>query len=347
MKIALITDTHFGIRNDSPLFVDHFLKFFEDVFFPYLDKHNITEVIHLGDLLDRRKFVNINILSQVKSRFFTPFNEGKYNLHCIIGNHDTYYRNTNDLNSVRELFNKDNITIYDKPQVVSICDLDLAFLPWINKSNEEESLKFIKKAKSDILMGHLELKGYQVLRGVKSEEGIDCSLFERYDMVLSGHFHCRHEDKNIKYLGTPYQMTIAETNERKGFHVLDCCTRELEFIENPYRIFHSIRYDDRQTDMTKIDFTPYKDGYIKLFIDNKTKPSMFDKFLDKLYSLPTSSVTIMEETTGIELDKETAIDTTKDTISIINDEIDTLNEVPNKDKLKKIVHDLYLESINQ
>ena len=347
MKIALITDTHFGIRNDSPLFVDHFLKFFEDVFFPYLDKHNITEVIHLGDLLDRRKFVNFYVLSQVKKRFFTPFNEGKYNLHCIIGNHDTYYRNTNDLNSVCELFNKDKIIIYDTPQIVSICDVNFAFVPWINKSNEEESLKFIKKAKADILMGHLELKGYQVLRGVKSEEGIDSSLFSRYDMVLSGHFHCRHEDGNIKYLGTPYQMTISETNERKGFHVLDCSSRELEFIENPYRIYHSIRYDDRNNDMNKIDFTPYKDGYIKLFVDNKTKPSMFEKFLENLYSLPTSSVTIMEENNGIELDKDTAVDTTKDTLTIINDEIDLLMEVANKDKLKKIVHDLYLESINQ
>jgi len=347
MKIALITDTHFGIRNDSPLFVDHFLNFFENIFFPYLNENGITEVIHLGDLLDRRKFVNFYILSQVKKRFFGPFNEGKYRLHCIIGNHDTYYRNTNELNSVRELFDKDKVIIYDKPEVVSICDLDLAFLPWISKSNEEECLKFVKKAKAEILMGHLELKGYQVLRGVKSEEGIDSSLFKRYDMVLSGHFHCRHEDQNIRYLGTPYQMTIAETNEKKGFHVLDCSTRELEFVENPYRIFHTIRYDDRNKDMNNMDFSKYKDGFVKLFVDNKTKPSMFEKFLDNLYALPTSSVTIMEETSVPESERENAVDTTKDTITIINDEIDLLTEVPNKDKLKKIVHDLYLESINQ
>ena len=58
MKIALITDTHFGARNDSLLFLDFFRKFYENIFFPTLKERGIKEIIHLGDVVDRRKFIN-------------------------------------------------------------------------------------------------------------------------------------------------------------------------------------------------------------------------------------------------------------------------------------------------
>lgn len=103
MKIAFICDTHFGARNDSPFFLDNALTFFEKQFFPYLKENNITEVIHLGDFFDRRKYVNFNTLSSVRKRFINKFDEENIKLHVTIGNHDTYFRNTNDLNSLKEL----------------------------------------------------------------------------------------------------------------------------------------------------------------------------------------------------------------------------------------------------
>ena len=105
MKIALINDTHFGARGDSQLFFDYFMKFFDEVFFPYLEEHDIKTVIHAGDLMDRRKFVNFNILNQVRTRFIDRLHKNDIKLHCILGNHDVYYRNTNMVNSIRELFN--------------------------------------------------------------------------------------------------------------------------------------------------------------------------------------------------------------------------------------------------
>ena len=53
MKIALLNDTHFGVRNDSMIFDDFLHKLYEEVFFPYLDEHNIKTLIHLGDVVDR------------------------------------------------------------------------------------------------------------------------------------------------------------------------------------------------------------------------------------------------------------------------------------------------------
>ena len=154
MKIALINDTHFGARGDSQLFFDYFMKFFDEVFFPYLKENDIKTVIHAGDLMDRRKFVNFSILNQVRTRFINKLKENNIDFHCILGNHDVYYRNTNEVNSVSELFSND-INIYETPSVQNFDGLDIALVPWVNKENREECIKFINTAAAPILVGHL------------------------------------------------------------------------------------------------------------------------------------------------------------------------------------------------
>ena len=134
MKIALLNDTHWSARGDSQIFIDYFMKFFDDIFFPYLEENDITTIIHAGDFMDRRKFVNFNSLHQVRTRFIDKLHMKNITMHCIIGNHDVYYRNTNRVNSLQELFSND-MTIYDEPQVVNFDGLDIALLPWVNKEN--------------------------------------------------------------------------------------------------------------------------------------------------------------------------------------------------------------------
>ena len=345
MKVAIICDTHFGVRNDSPLFLDYSLSFFEEQFFPYLRENGIKEVIHLGDLMDRRKFVNFFTLGEVKKRFMSHFNSGEFKLNCILGNHDTYYKNTNSLNSIKQLFEKDELIIHEKPSCLNFDGLEIALIPWINKSNYDDSMEFIKQVSAPILMGHLELSGFQVLRGVQHAEGMSPEILSRFENVYSGHFHCKQEEKNVAYLGTPYQITFSDLNERKGFHILDTSTRVMEFIENPKKMFYSIRYNDELNDMLKTDFSKYKNSYIRLIIEKKNKPFIFDKFMDSLYAVSVVNINIIEEQ-QLELSAEDNIDNTKDTISIINSEIDAMEDVQNKTKLKKIIHDLYIESLS-
>jgi len=345
MKIAIICDTHYGARNDSPIFLDYFLTFFEEQFFPYLREHGITQVLHLGDLMDRRKFVNFFTLSEVKSRFLKPFETGEFKMDCIIGNHDTFYRNTNSLNSVNQLFEKDGITIHENPICLNFDGLDIALVPWINKSNYDSTMDFIKTVSAPILMGHLELTGYQVLRGISHDNGMDAALLSRFESVYSGHFHCRQSGGNVTYLGTPYQITFGDLGEDKGFHVLDTETRNMEFIKNNKKMFHSIVYNDKEQDMTKIDFSQYKNGYIKVIIENKTKPMTFDRFMDGLYTAPVTSVNIIEQE-SMNLMTEQPVDNSQDTLSIINTEIDGMEEIENKNKLKTLIYDLYMESIS-
>ena len=346
VKIALINDTHFGARGDSQLFFNYFVKFFDEVFFPYIKEHNITTVIHAGDLMDRRKYVNFNILNQVRTKFMDRFREEGVELHCILGNHDIYYRNTNTVNSVRELFGHD-LKLYEKPTVVNFDGLDIALLPWVNKENINDSSEFIKNVAAPVLIGHLELQGYDVIRGVKYHSGMKPELFNRFERVFTGHFHCKQSRGNIDYLGTQYQITFADLEESKGFHILDTETRDIEYIENPNKMFHRLVYNDSDDSfkLEDIDFSIYEDSYVKLFIESKSQPVKYNNFMDLLEGSGVAKITIVEDVDNSDWTKEEIVDLTQDTVTIINNEIDEMDEVEDKSKMKRIIKDLYMESL--
>ena len=103
MKIALLNDTHFGVRNDSMIFDEYLHKFYEEIFFPYLEKHNIKTLIHLGDVVDRRKYINFRVADNFRKKFLNKLWEMKIDTHMLIGNHDIYFKNTNKVNSLQQL----------------------------------------------------------------------------------------------------------------------------------------------------------------------------------------------------------------------------------------------------
>ena len=341
MKIALLSDTHWGARGDSQLFLDYFTEFFQDTFFPYLDENNIKTVLHAGDLMDRRKFVNFNVLNHVREHFIQPLKDRDIELHCILGNHDVYYRNTNKINSMRELFYSD-FHIYEKPTTLEFDGLRIAMLPWVNKENTEEFIKYIQNVNAPILMGHLELDGYEVLRGVKHRGGMSPDMFKRFEKVLSGHFHCKQSQGNIHYLGTQYEITFSDHGEPKGFHVFDTETREIEYVENTNRMFHKLKYSDDDT-YTEAFYNQYTNKYVKVFVSSKKNPVKFDKFLENLYNSQVANLTIVEEDDLVQ--EKVDIDMKKDTLTLIQDEVDMLECEGDKEKIKKMIRDLYMESL--
>jgi DNA repair exonuclease SbcCD nuclease subunit len=349
MKIAIVTDTHFGCRNDNQLFLDHQINFFKNVFIPTLEERNIDTVIHGGDLMDRRKYVNFNTLNTVRREIIEPLMNCGVTMHVIVGNHDTYYKNTNDVNSIKELFDEkyENFHLYEKPETVDFDGMEIAFLPWINTENKEESLDFIKSTSAQWLIGHLELEGYEAMRGVAYSGGTDPKTFSRFEQVLSGHFHCRQERGNIIYMGTPYQITFSDSGEAKGFWILDTATREIEFIDNPECMFYSLSYDDEKNDYTKFisDKHPhFKDKYVKLYVENKTNPYILDRVVDTLYSSGVYNLTIVDDM-GVENRDVEAADATKSTLEIIMEEIDIREDIKNKDVVKGLVKEVYMETI--
>ena len=348
MRVAILCDTHFGARNDSPIFLHYFFRFLDEVFFPYLEREGITEILHLGDLMDRRKFVNFATLHETRERFINKLLEKGIRANILLGNHDTYFRNTSSINSIEELFggmDKQGIVVHKDPTELTLDGTKFLLLPWINRSNEEASRKLIATTDAPIVLGHLELTGYEVLRGTQFTNGMDPAPLKRFQAVYSGHFHCKHTKGNVHYLGTPYQITFGDLNEPKGFHVFDTEDRSIQYIENPLRIFGELGYDDAVTDYTKAmpDMSRFKETFVRVRVNRKRNPAMFDLFMDAINSVGAHGVTVLEDK-GSETELSTTVDVSKDTLSLINQEIDNL-EVTNPVKLKSIIRDLYMESL--
>ena len=354
MKIALVTDTHWGIRNDSLTFLEYFHKFYDNIFFPYLEENNIRTVIHLGDIVDRRKFINYIILNRFKTDFIFRLKKMGIDFHVIIGNHDVPYKNTNHVNSMQELFGVDKgesfPKLYSEPTTVNIEGCDILMMPWINNSNYNHAMTHIKNTKAQVLFGHLDVAGFHMNKDMVSEGGLQPKIFENLDVVASGHFHTKSSIGNIHYLGTPYEITWSDYNDQKGFHVFDTETRTFERIVNPYRMFHKIFYDDKKKnleELTEYDFDSLKGAYVKVVVINKTNPYWFDVFIDKIYKSNPENLAIVDDHKHLDqTNEEELINEAEDTMTIMRKYIEGLDTPVDKKKLTSLISSLYNEALH-
>ena len=179
MKIAVVTDTHFGARRQSKDFLQYFNKFFQEVFFPYIDDHKIDTIIHIGDLVDHRKTINFLVLNELRRGFLEPLKQRNIHMYLVVGNHDVAYKNSNDLNSPKLLLSEyDNVTIFDETaENIEIGNMKACMIPWINKSNKKSVYARVRASKAQVAFGHLELNGYEVLPSIKFEGGHERTLY--------------------------------------------------------------------------------------------------------------------------------------------------------------------------
>ncbi len=319
MKVACVTDQHFGARNDSIHFSEYFEKYYSNIFFPYLKENNIDTVIDLGDTFDHRKYINYNILKRSKDMWFDKLADNNIQLHCIVGNHSTYFKNTNSVNSIDLLTDLyDNVNSYPETQEVTIGGLDILFIPWINSENHDSSIKKILNSTSKIAFGHLEVNGFYLNSSIVAKHGLESSIFNKFDSVYTGHFHKKSDNGTIFYLGTAYQINWSDYGEKKGFHVFDTETLELEFIENPYTILEKIYYDDSKNDYDNLDVSIYKDKIIKIIVTEKNDLYKFDRFLSRMYNdISTLDIKIIENNDFDEIEVTGNIDEIDDTASLI------------------------------
>jgi DNA repair exonuclease SbcCD nuclease subunit len=340
MKVAIITDTHYGCKKGSKYIHDYFELFYKNVFFPTLEEHGVEAVIHMGDAFDSRKSIDYQSLEWSKRVVFDPLK--KYDVHMIIGNHDTYYKNTNTVNSPELLLQTySNIKTYSDPTEVNIGGLKILFLPWINQENEEKTLKLIQKTTSKVAMGHLECQGFRVNRQLIMEHGLQSELFEKFDRVYSGHYHTRSNNGIIFYLGNPYEMYWTDVNDTRGFHIFDTETLEHTPINNPYKLFYNIYYEDTPYQM--FDATEYQNKIVKVIVRKKSKPKDFEKFIDKLYSIGVQELKIIENF-EIQESEDFKVDEDENTLSILNRYIDDSEFDFDKSVIKNILQDLYQQA---
>ena len=347
MKVAILNDSHIGVRNSSDIFLDNSEKFYSDVFFPYLLDNDIRRIIHLGDVFDNRKFINFRALNRYRKSFLTKLREYGIHMDVIPGNHDTFYKNTNELNSLKELLGHymGEITIHMEPTVINLDGFNLALLPWICQENEAHSMEFISMCKADWLGGHLELQGFDVLRGVQSHHGLNHKVFSRFEKVISGHFHVGSQRDNIHYLGTQMEFTWSDAGDEKGFHVLDTATRELEKVVNPHTLFERIVYDDTNTDYSKYDISHLDYKFVKVIVINKSDLFTFDKFIDRIQQYKIHDLKIAENFTeflGENVEDEAV--SVEDTAEMLDDYVEAVDTNLDKDRLKLNMRNLLIEA---
>lgn len=347
MKVAIINDTHCGTRNSSDIFLDNAEKFYSDVFFPYLLENNISHIVLLGDFFDNRKFINFKCLNRIRNCFLKPLRQHGITMDIIRGNHDVYFKNTGELNSLKELLGHymNEVHIIHDPIVMDYDGLQMALVPWIDAGNEERSIKFIKECKADILAGHFDIIGYEMMKGIKCEHGLDRSLFKRFEAVYSGHFHTKSTQDNITYLGSQMEFFWNDAHDNKYFHILDTGTRELEAIRNPHTLHHRIRYDDTTTDYMEFDLSQVDNKFVKIVVINRKNQFTFDRFVDRIQNRPVHDLKIQEtfdEFIGSNVgDDEISLE---DTTELLNTYIDGVETELSKERIKKDVYNLMTEA---
>jgi DNA repair exonuclease SbcCD nuclease subunit len=347
LKVAIITDQHFGARNDSIAFLDFFEKFYDTIFFPTLDANNITTVLVLGDTFDRRKYVNFYALDRAKKMFFDKLEERGIRVHMLAGNHDTYYKNTNEVNSPELLLTEyNNIDVISKPETIVVDGVSICMMPWICPDNYQESIDHMANTKAEICMGHFEISGFSMYKGMESHEGLSKETFDKFDLVFSGHYHHKNDDGTIYYLGNPYELTWQDYNDTRGFHLFCLQSRTLEFIANSYRMFERVEYDDKDAEPVDLDSLDLAQKYVKLVVVNKTDFYKFDKFIQKLYNKGCHEIKILEDMSEFndgEIGEEINLE---DTLSVLSHYIDSIETDVDKEHVKTFMRTLYTEAVN-
>lgn len=344
-KICVLGDLHLGARNASPILCEYQLKYFETELFPYILEHKISTILQLGDLFDSRKFSNHVILYAWKQRFFNFLEEHNIEFITLLGNHDLAYKHSLSVSSTELFLNSyKNIKIIKSPQDTSICGVPFLLVPWICDENSNTVKSMIRDTDAIFCAGHFEFSGFEMQKGVSAHGETDTKDFDKFDLVFSGHYHTRSKKKNILYTGIPYEMTWADYDDQKGFHIFDAKTHKISFIKTKTSLFHRIEYDDSDG-LKRMYVNSLKDAYVKVVVVNKTDPSHFDKFITNILLENPADLKITD--IKIEFDDIDTGDMLKldDTKTMITKFISQIETDLDKDVLGEYMHTLYINAL--
>jgi DNA repair exonuclease SbcCD nuclease subunit len=344
MKLALITDTHYGVRNDNPALIANMNRSM-DFFFAELKRREIDDIVHLGDLYDRHKYINYLTARACRESFLRPCGNS-FRTHIIAGNHDEYFKDSHETCSLREMVagKYATLNIYTTATHITIGGLKILLMPWITDSNREQALSMIKQSDARVVMGHLELAGFEMYRNVIKEHGDDAGIYSKFEAVYTGHFHQRSSIKNVHYIGAMAEYIWSDFECPRGFTILDTDTLDQEFVENPYKQFKQIRYDD--TAALNLNYSEYKDTYVKVIVVKRDNAVYFDQVMEKLYDAEPIDVSIVEDVDSfIDLHADEAVDEAQDTTAILDTYISGLQLSVDNKRMQNYMREVYKEAI--
>ena len=345
MKVALITDTHYGFKKGNQDYHDFFLKFYNDIFFPTLKKKKIKHVIHLGDVFDIRRNIDFWSLDWSRKNIFNPLQDLGVTVDMMVGNHDAFYKNTLEINSLECLLQEyDNLRVYTGPSEVTVGGRKMVYLPWICDQNEEQTVNLMRETEAEVVLGHLEMEGFKTNPTYVANHGRQVSEFSKFKLVMSGHYHTRSKKGNFQYIGNPYQMYWNDYADERGFNIFDTETLKLQYIKNPYEMFHKIFYDDTKNEYYDLDVEKYKDTVVKVVVENKTDYTEFDYLINSLQDVALDLKIIEDFSTEVDDDDDIELEH-EDTLTILEKYVDELNTNLDSHKLKEIMKSLYVEAL--
>lgn len=353
VKVAVLGDTHAGVRNDNPYMLENFRQSCR-WFFNYLRQPEIKveKIIHVGDVYDRHKYINFITAQVVREELFFPMMQ--WGGHVILGNHDQYYKNTGAVNSLDELVPaslREPIVTYTTPKVVNILGRKTIMVPWISDSNRQETEALLaKEGENAIVFGHLELKGFEMYKNTgPMKHGDDHSIYNKAKAVYSGHFHKRSVRDNVNYIGAFGEYTWSDHQCPRGFSILDLDTLDLEFIQNPYTMFELLKYNDEQGGLPyqQNDYSSLRGKYVKVLVEKRTDTYSFDVMMDRIHQADPADVVVNEDpTTFLDHDEDEVIELVEDTQTVLDNYVDGLTMAVPKDAMKDYMRELYKEAIS-
>ena len=344
MKIGLITDSHYGFRKANKAFHEYFAKFYNEIFFPTLKKNKIKTVIHLGDAFDNRKGVDYWALDWAKENVYDRFQDLGITVYNIVGNHDAYYKNSNEINAIDTLLQQYyNVVRVSRPAEYTIEGMKTVLLPWICTDNEKETFELLDETEAKVVFGHLELNGFTVYPGHVHVEGLDKKVFQKFDRVYSGHYHTRSDDGKIFYLGNPYQMFWNDLNDKRGFHIFDTDDYKLDYYQNPYTMFERVYYENNNP--KDFDASYLTDKMVKIVVRQRDDYKMFDKFVDAIVKVNPLELKIIENVDVYDEDVNCDEIPTEDTLSILDKYVEESEFELDKNTIKKLLREFYKEAL--
>jgi hypothetical protein len=335
MKLAIIGDIHFkknkndiekNYRNRVLYFVSETLK-----------ERGINTVINLGDFFDDRKNIDISVLAETKELFWKYFSF-LHKFYCIIGNHCSYFRNTLDISSVKELMPFSNFIPIGECINLENCLL----VPWINDENAPDFTKAVEETKSKYCMGHFEINSFAKIKGFDETNGLSTALFHGFKQVFSGHFHLTQDKANISYVGSLFQNDRNDLNDIKRIMILDTDTGEVEEIRIPFELFKRVTINSEE-EMNDDTIALFDEKIVDL-VFNIPRTMKREKFIDKVSELNGFSLNVIDNS---ELAKESVElqSHNEEIVELFQEYLTTCSTIDDKrkDSLKNLFVEIYEE----
>ena len=213
-KSIAFTDIHFGNKSNG---LDHnkdctdFVKWV----IKKGKEENCETCLFLGDWHHQRASINIVTLNH-SVEALTELSKNFDQVIFLPGNHDEYYRDRRDVNSISWAKHIPNVRIFNDITIEG----DVAIVPWL----VGYEYKKIKKIEAKYMLGHFELPNFYMNAMVKMPDNgeIKHTDFQGVERMFTGHFHKRQEKGNISYIGNAFPHNFSDVDDdERGAMILE------------------------------------------------------------------------------------------------------------------------------